>query len=71
MAQLMHEQAGWVEGEDLVIAGQTRAGLDVLRRSRAERRSPRWRLMMSLFSALPPLARPVLAWRRRQEAAEG
>ena len=57
--------------EDLVIAGETRAGLALLRRSHAERRSPRWRVMMPLFSAMPPLARPLLAWRRRQELAEG
>lgn len=71
MARAMREEAGWVEGEDMVIAGQTRAGLAMLRRSHAERRSRRWRIMMPLFTALPPLARPLLAWRRRQELAEG
>jgi glycosyltransferase involved in cell wall biosynthesis len=71
MAAIMRQEAGWVEGEDLVIAGDTRAGIALLRRSHAERRSPRWRLMMPLFSAVPPLARPLLAWRRRQELAEG
>lgn len=69
MADRMREEADWLEGEDLVIGGQIRAGLDVLRRAHAERRSPRWRLMMPLFTALPPLARPLLAWRRRQEIA--
>lgn len=71
MAATMRDEAGWVEGEDLVIAGKTRAGLALLRQSHAERRSPRWRLMMPLFSAMPPLARPLLAWRRRQELADG
>lgn len=71
MAATMRDEAGWVEGEDLVIAGDIRAGLAKLRQSRAERRSPRWRVMMPLFSAMPPLARPLLAWRRRQEMAEG
>jgi len=71
VAATMREEAGWVEGENLVIAGDTRAGLAMLRRSHAERRSPRWRVMMPLFSAVPPLARPLLAWRRRQELAEG
>lgn len=71
MAAIMRDEAGWVEGEDLVIAGQTRTGLAILRQSHAERRSPRWRVMMPLFSAMPPLARPLLAWRRRQEQAEG
>jgi glycosyltransferase involved in cell wall biosynthesis len=71
MAETMRNEAGWVEGEDLVISGQTRAGLAMLRQSHAERRSPRWRVMMPLFSAMPPLARPLLAWRRRQELAEG
>ena len=71
MAATMRDEAGWVEGEDLVIAGDTRAGLAMLRRSHAERRSPRWRVMMPLFSAVPTIARPVLTWRRRQELAEG
>jgi glycosyltransferase involved in cell wall biosynthesis len=71
MAHTMREEAGWVEGEDMVIAGQIRDGLAMLRQSHAERRSPRWRMMMPLFTALPPLARPLLAWRRRQELAEG
>lgn len=71
MAATMRDEACWVEGEDLVISGQTRAGLAILRRSRAERRSPRWRVMMPLLSAMPPLARPLLAWRRRRELAEG
>lgn len=71
MAAAMRDEAGWVEGEDLVIAGKTRDGLAMLRLSHAERRSPRWRMMMPIFSAMPPLARPVLAWRRRQELAEG
>jgi glycosyltransferase involved in cell wall biosynthesis len=70
LAERMRDEAGWVEGEDLVIAGQTRAGLRMLRRSHAERRSPRWRLMMPLFTALPTIARPLLAWRRRQETAQ-
>lgn len=71
MAATMREEAGWVEGEDLVIAGETRAGLAMLRRSHAERRSPRWRVMMPVISLLPALARPLLTWRRRQELAEG
>lgn len=71
MAATMREEAGWVEGEDLVIAGRVRAGIALLRRSHAERRSPRWRMMMPLFSAMPRLARPLLAWRRRQETAQG
>lgn len=71
MAQMMRDQCGWVEGEDLVISGETRAGLAMLRQSGAARRSARWRVMMPLFSAMPPLARPLLAWRRRQELAEG
>lgn len=71
MARQMRDEAGWIEGEDLVIAGETRAGLALLRRSHAARRSPRWRLMMALFRAAPPLARPLLAWRRRREASEG
>jgi len=63
----MQDMAGWAEGEDLVIAGQTLAGLRVLRRSHAEHRSARWRVMMVVFRVMPPLARPLLTWRRRQE----
>lgn len=70
-ADRMRDEAGWVEGEDLVIAGQTRAGLQILRRAHAERRSRRWRVMMPLFTAVPTIARPLLAWRRRQETAQG
>lgn len=70
MAATMRNEAGWVEGEDLVIAGETRAGLALLRQSHAERRSPRWGMMMPLFRAMPLLARPLLARRRRQEMAE-
>ncbi|WP_454882798.1 glycosyltransferase family 2 protein [Sphingomonas oryzagri] len=70
MASTMRDEAGWVEGEDMVIAGHIRAGIAMLRQSHAERRSGRWRVMMPLFSALPPLARPLLAWRRRRELAE-
>ncbi len=70
MAERMRDEAGWVEGEDLVIAGHVSAGIDVLHGAHAERRSPRWRMMMRVFRALPPVARPVLAWRRRQEEAE-
>ena len=67
MVERMRDMAGWAEGEDLVIAGQTLAGLRVLRSSHAEHRSARWRLMMLVFRVMPPLARPLLTWRRRQE----
>lgn len=69
MAEQMRDEAGWVEGEDLIIAGHTIAGLGVLRATHAERRSRRWRTMMHVFGALPSIARPVLAWRRRREDA--
>ena len=68
MAEKMRKEAGWAEGEDLVLTGHVSAGLSVLRKSRASTRSPRWRLMMALFRAAPPLAGPVLRWRRRLEA---
>jgi glycosyltransferase involved in cell wall biosynthesis len=68
MMEQMRREAGWAEGEELVIAGRTLAGLRVLQRNRAALRSPRWRVMMGLFRALPPLAGPVLRWRRRREA---
>jgi glycosyltransferase involved in cell wall biosynthesis len=61
-------EIGWLEAEEMVIDGQVREGLRRLRVARAGRRSSRWRLMMALFRVAPPLARPVLAWRRRQWA---
>ncbi len=70
MAERMRDEAGWVEGEDLVIAGHVAAGMDMLREAHAERRSPRWQTMMRVFGALPAIARPVLAWRRRREDAD-
>ncbi|HET8613358.1 MAG TPA: glycosyltransferase [Sphingomonas sp.] len=68
MARRCEAQAAWIEGEDRVIAGEVRAGLDLLRAAHAERRSPRWRMMMPLFNAMPPIARPLLTWRRWREA---
>ncbi len=68
MAERMRLEAGWVEGEELVIAGRISAGLRLLEDSRASRRSRRWRMMMGLFRAVPSLAGPVLRWRRRLEA---
>lgn len=68
MAERMQREAGWAEGEDLVLSGQVSAGLRILRHNRAGGRSPRWRLMMGLFRAAPSLARPVLRWRRRLQA---
>ena len=70
MVEQMRDEAAWVEGEDLVIAGHVSAGMTVLRKAHAERRSPRWHMMMRVFGALPAIARPVLAWRRRREDAE-
>jgi len=70
MAEQMRDEAAWVEGEDMVIAGRVSAGIAMLHRAHAERRSRRWQLMMPLFRVLPPVARPLLAWRRRQETAD-
>jgi glycosyltransferase involved in cell wall biosynthesis len=67
MIARLREEIAWSDGEDLVIEGRVADGLALLRRSGAERRSPRWRMMMPLFRLAPPLARPVLSWRRRQE----
>jgi hypothetical protein len=67
MMEQMRREAGWAEGEELVLTGRTSAGLSLLHRHRAGGRSPRWRVMMGLFRAVPPLAGPVLRWRRRRE----
>jgi GT2 family glycosyltransferase len=68
MMEQMHREAGWAEGEELILSGRTSAGISALRRHRAGDRSARWKAMMGLFRAVPPLAGPVLRWRRRREA---
>lgn len=68
MATRIGIELGWMEAEDLVLAGRVSEGLRQLRAARAAARSSRWRLMMGLFRLAPPLARPLLAWRRRRWA---
>jgi glycosyltransferase involved in cell wall biosynthesis len=66
MARQLVTDIGWLETEEMVIAGRVREGLRRLRADGAAARSPRWRLMMRLFQVAPILARPMLAWRRRR-----
>jgi glycosyltransferase involved in cell wall biosynthesis len=66
MIERSRKVAAWAEGENLVLAGQTAAGLSLLRHAHAGRRSPRWRVVMGLFRAVPSLARPLLSWRSRR-----
>jgi glycosyltransferase involved in cell wall biosynthesis len=66
MTERSRKIAAWAEGEKLVLAGQIEAGLSLLRRAHAGQRSPRWRVVMGLFRAMPSLSRPLLSWRRRR-----
>lgn len=54
-----------VEGQEMVLAGHRRAGLRRLREGKPWQRSTKWYLVMPIISALPVLARPVLAARAR------
>ena len=59
----------WEAGDAMIRDGRVREGLDLLRRSGAGQRSARWRLAMPLMRAVPSLARPLLSFRWRQQAA--
>ncbi len=50
---------------DRVIDGDTAGGLAALRKVKAEVGGLVWSLSFALWSLLPALARPMLAWRRR------
>lgn len=54
-----------VEGEAMVLAGRRRDGLRRLREGKPWQRSLKWYLVMPVITALPALARPVLAARAR------
>lgn len=66
MAQATARQIQWEEGELLVRSGQIVAGLRLLHGSGIGRQSLRWRVAMPLMRALPPLAKPILDYRRRR-----
>jgi glycosyltransferase involved in cell wall biosynthesis len=53
----------WIEGEALILAGDTRRGLELLRG--LENRSLRWQLAMPLMRLFPALAAPMLRMRSR------
>ncbi|WP_419825379.1 glycosyltransferase family 2 protein [Sphingomonas sp.] len=63
MIPRMREETAWAEGEELIVAGRTRAGLALLRAAQARRRSTRWRCAMALFRVAPFLAKPMIARR--------
>ena len=50
---------------DRVVDGDTQRGLAELRRVKARVDGPVWALSFLLWRLIPPLARPMLAWRRR------
>ena len=51
-----------------VIAGETRAGLAVLRQHSDAVQGLSWKVSFILWRAFPALARPMLAWRQRSHA---
>lgn len=57
LAWLGAEQA-WMDGEDLILAGQARRGLAMMKG--AERRSMRWRIALPVMRLFPVLARPLM-----------
>ncbi|HEY0270526.1 MAG TPA: glycosyltransferase family A protein [Sphingomonas sp.] len=61
MAATLDSERAWIEGEDLILAGEARRGLALLRG--IERRSLRWRLAMPVMRLMPALARPLLRMR--------
>ena len=61
MAAILDSERAWMEGEDMILAGDTRRGLALL--SGIERRSLRWRLAMPVMRMMPALARPLLRMR--------
>ncbi len=50
---------------DLVIDGDTARGLAQLRMAQGHADGPVWEILFALWQLFPPLARPMLRWRRR------
>jgi glycosyltransferase involved in cell wall biosynthesis len=61
MAARLDNERDWMEGEDMILAGETQQGLALL--SGIEQRSLRWRLAMPVMRMMPALARPLLRLR--------
>jgi glycosyltransferase involved in cell wall biosynthesis len=61
MAAALDSERAWMEGEDMILAGDTRQGLALL--SGIEGQSLRWRLAMPVMRMMPALARPLLRMR--------
>lgn len=56
---------------DCIVDGDTRRGLDALRRARGQVGGLTWRASFALWSLFPALARPMLRWRRRAHSRGG
>ncbi|MCJ2183835.1 glycosyltransferase family 2 protein [Novosphingobium sp. 1949] len=57
---------GFEEAIDTILDGRVREGLSRMRQDLAQHpQSLSWRLSFQLWQAVPALARPMLAWRRR------
>lgn len=60
--------ADWEEGQAMILRGETAAGLKLLRQGGGRRRSGVWAVALPLMRVLPPLARPILAWREKNNS---
>ena len=58
MVAHLEMEGNWLDGEDLILAGEARRGLLLL--TGIERSSRRWRIALPVMRLLPMLARPLL-----------
>lgn len=65
MATLLEQRLARAEGEAMILSGDTRGGIARLAEGRMGEESLKWRLTMAVMQALPPLARPILSARAR------
>ncbi|MGC6399594.1 glycosyltransferase family 2 protein [Sphingomonas sp. FW199] len=65
MAALIEQRLARAEGESLILSGDTSAGLARLNDGRMADESLKWRITMALMTMVPPLARPILSARAR------
>jgi len=68
MRARIEAEIAFVEGEELVLAGQVGAGLRALRRAGSRTRTPAWRLALLAMRIAPPFAPRFMRWRMAQAA---
>jgi len=57
------ERLNWIEGESLILSGEARRGISLLRE--ADRPSLRWQLALPVMRMFPAVAAPLLRLRTR------